>query len=1013
MTIGKEKVNIGEPGSVHWNAPDPPFGYTTKSRAMQPYRELWWGTGFQPLFQAYMVTKNEAYLKRWLGYMDDWSLNCTFLMELHPIFSHDNCSYPVVTTVKMLAGIANALPWDSETVSPRILAQILRRLATESILNDVVYMRANPNAWTPGAGRMLFAMMIDEFKVAPLYFRETRRRNIEDINVLQGMLDGTESHQWPGYNPLLMLNMGAIRLIEARESMPNWAWPSWKRDLHTAAWQRELKEYLGRRASYLIHLTTPQGEYPLVTHHEPPWGTKDKAHDAYTQLPEALDDLTNAKIVSTVWGNGMAGEPAYNSEWFPYGGYSIVRDGWGKDDGHGSFFCSPKPGCGSVGAVTKNNSFCVAAYGMDLLYDDTVHGYVRPTSPIQVDKKRQCFDFNVYTTSWPSGHRGQGVSAWTEPSPWRWHASDSFNLIEGVYSGVYSNNARDRKDFIDDIAHQRLAMYARGAGLWIITDRIQTAKKHDYEQLWWLPVKKKKEFGGFKPEEIVIDGLARTIKTTRTGTDTWWSWDRLANISVGNVNLSMYQFADAPLKYTSTTSKSGEEMYDFQRIGVSWAGEGTQQIVTAIFPRKPTPEKKQPDGTENDLKEIKPIQAGGQITGFVATTAGGIRVTYLAAANQSGLLQANGVKVTAEALLISDCGAGVAPAAGNAGGTPAPQLQGMVLGCKAMSIGGKAVAVPQADFEFSIPASSDLSKVRIDPIYRPISPVKILPESDVFAGEAEIMLKSDTPGVSIHYTLDGTDPTPQSTLYQKPFKIDRTLTVKTRAYRPGVLANPPHTSGTHATAMTFGVFTRKLPYAANADVSKAAPGLQYAYYEGFWKDMWLSLDKLTPARTGNVPELFDLSPIPADNAQLTDKLAPRQKTYALKYTGYLKVPEDGVYTLHAPREYVYPDNVAGYELQVYLGHATILDAGQPRREGDLSYWYPATRLHGLGTWSAPLKKGYHEFKVVYIDFRMDGPTRLNRSGGIREYVWSGEKPALLISGPGIEKQPIPADWLWR
>ena len=79
----------------------------------------------------------------------------------------------------------------------------------------------------------------------------------------------------------------------------------------------------------------------------------------------------------------------------------------------------------------------------------------------------------------------------------------------------------------------------------------------------------------------------------------------------------------------------------------------------------------------------------------------------------------------------------------------------------------------------------------------------------------------------------------------------------------------------------------------------------------------------------------------------------------------------------------------------------------------MSYWYPATRLHGFGTWSMPLKQGFHEIKIIYVDFRMDGGKRLNRVEGVRDCVWSGEKPALLLSGPGISKQPIPAVWLWR
>jgi hypothetical protein len=208
------------------------------------------------------------------------------------------------------------------------------------------------------------------------------------------------------------------------------------------------------------------------------------------------------------------------------------------------------------------------------------------------------------------------------------------------------------------------------------------------------------------------------------------------------------------------------------------------------------------------------------------------------------------------------------------------------------------------------------------------------------------------------------------------------------------------------------LFTRRLA-SLPEQVTPRATGLQFEYYEGYWKDLWLSLDKLQPQKTGAVSEPFDLSVIPDDNRPIGGKPAPREKTYAFRYTGYLKVPEDGVYTIHAPHEYTHLDQVAGYELQVYLGHALNPDNNGVKKEEDLNYWYPATRLHGLGTWSVPLKKGFHPIKIVYIDFRTDSCKRLNRTPDLRDAVWSGEKPDLLISGPGVPKQPIPASWLWR
>ncbi|MDB5289567.1 MAG: glycoside hydrolase family 92, partial [Phycisphaerales bacterium] len=908
IVLNGAKVHIGEPGSVDWEAPAPPYGYSTKTHQSYPYRELWWGSGFQPLFTAYMTTKDERYLKRWLGYMDDWSMNCTFLADVDPVSNHDNSLYPCAMTIRMLAGIANSLPYDSDVVSSPVFARIMKKLVMETPLTWIVYMRSNGNGWTPGAGYMLFAMMVDEFKVAPTYFRETRRRNIEDINVLQGLRDGTETHQWPGYNYLLLNNIGALRLMEARAGLPIWAQPAWEKELHTPGWQKEEMEALQRRASYMIHWGTPSGEYPLVTHQEPPVEKRYKLREfGLDRLPGMLDDPTDNRIYSTLYDDGSAGVPEYTAEWFPYGGYSIARDGWKKTDGYGAMFCSPQPGCGGVGSGCKNNIFGLAAYGMDLISDDLVHAYVRPTSPIQVDGKRQQLDFYVPKTTWPTGHRGDLIREWTEPSPFRWHASDRYNLMEGVYAGPYANDFHNRKEFIDDVSHQRVALYARQAGLWILTDRMLTERKHDYEQLWYLPVKRKAEAAGFKPEEIVVDAASKSVKTRRTGSDKWWSWDELRDVTVGNVNLSMYQFTDAAVKYDSATKKS-DEMYDWQRVGVTWQGEGNQQIVTALFPRKPTPEKKQPDGTENDLARISALPAAKGVTAFEAVTPEGWRVSYLAATDRSGALSNEGIEITGEALLVVH-----GPGAGDG-------VTGVVLGCKQMKVKGSAVAVAQPDFEFALPASMDARSMQAVAIYRPISPVKILPESDVFAGEQQVTLKSETPGVAITYTLDGTEPTPQSTAYKGPFTIDRTLVVKARAYRPGVDRNPAQPSGTHGTPTTYAPFTKKLASLAE-DVKPASHGLNYEYYCGNWRDMWLTLDRLTPEKKGNVPSLFDMSAVPEDNPPVGAKLAPRQKSYAFKYSGYLKVPEDGVYTIHAPHEYTHLDQIAGYELQVYLGHA--------------------------------------------------------------------------------------------
>ena len=211
---------------------------------------------------------------------------------------------------------------------------------------------------------------------------------------------------------------------------------------------------------------------------------------------------------------------------------------------------------------------------------------------------------------------------------------------------------------------------ARRAGLWILTDRMLSIARHDYDQIWWLPLKRN-QAAAFRPEEIVIDPAARSIKTRRTASDTWWSWDQMRDITVGNVNLSMYQFSDASLQYVTSTRKDNAEMYDWRRVDVRWQGTGDQQVVTAPFPRRPTRSNKPPDGTENDLATVRSLPSPRGTMGFEEPqTPEGVRVAYLAAANRNAALEAEGVRINGEALLLVRGPAAGEPVTGQCIGLP-------------------------------------------------------------------------------------------------------------------------------------------------------------------------------------------------------------------------------------------------------------------------------------------------------------------------------------------------------
>jgi hypothetical protein len=61
----------------------------------------------------------------------------------------------------------------------------------------------------------------------------------------------------------------------------------------------------------------------------------------------------------------------------------------------------------------------------------------------------------------------------------------------------------------------------------------------------------------------------------------------------------------------------------------------------------------------------------------------------------------------------------------------------------------------------------------------------------VFSADTEVSLRCDTPGGSIHFTVDGSQPTVASTLYHAPVVVKGTaLTIKAFASSKGKRDSP-------------------------------------------------------------------------------------------------------------------------------------------------------------------------------------------------------------------------------
>jgi hypothetical protein len=225
---------------------------------------------------------------------------------------------------------------------------------------------------------------------------------------------------------------------------------------------------------------------------------------------------------------------------------------------------------------------------------------------------------------------------------------------------------------------------------------------------------------------------------------------------------------------------------------------------------------------------------------------------------------------------------------------------------------------------------------------------RVVRTAPIFLDSVRVALDSTSEGAEIRYTTDGTDPRRTSTLYRGPFVLASTATVKARAY---------YADGTASRVNAHG-FAQVEPRPAS-DVPGARRGLVVDYFEGTreWRELPV-FDSLIPANTG-VVSAIDLRP------------SPRKEYFGLRFRGFVRVPETGVY---------------GFQISSDDGSRLIID-GQTIADND--------EIHGMGDrmgWVG-LAAGLHRFELQYFQ----GCCGL----GLR----------LTVDSPGGPRGPVsPASW---
>ncbi len=221
-----------------------------------------------------------------------------------------------------------------------------------------------------------------------------------------------------------------------------------------------------------------------------------------------------------------------------------------------------------------------------------------------------------------------------------------------------------------------------------------------------------------------------------------------------------------------------------------------------------------------------------------------------------------------------------------------------------------------------------------------------LVEENVFTDSAVLTVQPPMPGMQLRYTLNNTLPTTQSAVLDRPLLINTTTTVQLAAF-----------TGNGSKGDTYTLHYRKEAIHPPVMAANAFPGLTCRYYKSFFKNT-AALQNAQPDSTFTIDSIHVPSTITAPS-------------FALQYSGYLRVPQTGIYSFYLTCDDGGILSVAGREVVNNDGlHSAIEKSGQ-----------------------IALENGLQPLHLSFIE-----------GGG-------GYKLQLLYSLNGSDKLPVPASWL--
>jgi hexosaminidase len=199
-----------------------------------------------------------------------------------------------------------------------------------------------------------------------------------------------------------------------------------------------------------------------------------------------------------------------------------------------------------------------------------------------------------------------------------------------------------------------------------------------------------------------------------------------------------------------------------------------------------------------------------------------------------------------------------------------------------------------------------------------------------FTDKALLEFKTTRP-VKMVYTTDGSEPTPASAPYETPIGFSESGTLKIRSVLPSGQMSPTRT-----------ITVEKQTLSPASEIANIQPGLQVQTTDGlFFKSS--EMRHITDWKISAIKELRELTKGVKVGSSVRD-----WNPYATIATGYIEIPEDGVYYFSSDLEEVWID-----------GKKLICNQGETKRFS----------RHDS---SIALAKGLHAFKVIFLGHIIGG-----------------------------------------